>query len=46
MSDAEAELAGAEGEIVLCTQRERDGEVAGGSLGLAPWQGAVLRTGS
>jgi alpha-glucosidase len=43
LSDGELELPGMEGEIALCTQRERDGERVTGALALAPWQAAVLR---
>jgi alpha-glucosidase len=43
MGGEPAELEGAEGEIALCTQRERDGEAVTGTLLLEPWQGVVLR---
>jgi alpha-glucosidase len=40
--DEEAVIEGA-GEVVVCTDRSRDGEKVEGSLQLAPYEGAILR---
>jgi alpha-glucosidase len=46
LSDEEVEVEGVEGAIAVGTRRERDGERVQGSLGLGPWEGAVVRAGA
>jgi alpha-glucosidase len=42
MSDAQHELDGLQGTVVLATDRAREGTTVGGRLTLAPWSGVVL----
>jgi alpha-glucosidase len=46
MSDAEAEIEDAGGEVAIATDRGRDGERVDGPLRLAPWEAAVVRSSS
>jgi alpha-glucosidase len=42
LSDLEADLAGWSGTIALGTDRQRDGQVIHGTLGLGPWEAVVV----
>jgi alpha-glucosidase len=44
MSDDPVRVVGVEGRIAACTDRSREGEVAGGTLELTGWTGAVTVT--
>jgi alpha-glucosidase len=43
LSGAWATVDGLQGTVALATDRARDGEAVGGTLTLAPWQGAVVQ---
>jgi alpha-glucosidase len=42
LSDREVEIEGMHGDVLIATDRARDGETVDGSLRLEPWQGAVI----
>ena len=42
LSDAPVSVDGVAGEVLLATDRGRDGERAGAALELAPWSGAII----
>ena len=42
LSDGPAEVEGVAGTVAVGTDRGRDGEEVAGTLGLGPWEGAVL----
>lgn len=46
LGDGPAELGGLEGQLRLCTRRERDGEPVAGRLRLGPWEGAIVSLGA
>jgi glycosidase len=45
LSAAPVAVDGLTGRVLICTQRGRDGERVRGTLGLGPWEGAVLAAG-
>ena len=44
LSGSEVTIEGLRGEVVIATDRARDGEALDGALTLGPWQGAVVST--
>ncbi|MFZ0665256.1 MAG: alpha-amylase family glycosyl hydrolase [Acidimicrobiales bacterium] len=44
MSDSDSEIPGVTGNVLICTDTSRNGDAVSGTLSLAPWTGAIVKS--